>query len=159
MTALLRTIGSCLLAVGLCGCAATVVRPTAIAPCIAEQSRELVIRWGTEDDSLKTFEGYQLNTKGEVFSLRKRSEGVYDTTFFNVITPSAYCTRSEGVRSAFLKTQALSVRGVRARFVEYVNPKSDVYLRVVWNPDIPTFQSRFFRAEFDSLQRFVAADR
>ncbi len=134
-------------------------RPTAVAPCITEAQRELSVRWGTEDDSAHTVDAYLMNTKGEIFRLETNTDKRTDTVYLTAADPQEYCQRAEAVKTAYLKTQAMNVRGVRARYVEYVNPKTDVYLRVVWNPDIPTFQSRFFRAEFDSLQHLVTRDR
>ncbi|CAN5477471.1 hypothetical protein BH10BAC6_BH10BAC6_15480 [soil metagenome] len=134
-------------------------RPTTYAPCVTEQHRELSVRWGTVDDSARTTDAYLLNTKGEVFRLETDTDNQTDTVFLNSVPQTEYCVRADAVKTAYLKTQAMNVRGTRARYVEYVNPKTDVYLRVVWNPDLQTFQSRFFRAEFDSLQRLVTRDR
>jgi len=149
----------CLVLLGASCSTSTKPRPTTVAPCISEQQRELSVRWGTEDDSTHTSDAYLLNTKGEVFRLETDTDKQTDTIFLNSVPQTEYCQRADAVKTAYLKTQAMNVRGRRARYVEYVNPKTDVYLRVVWNPDIPTFQSRFFRAEFDSLQRLVTRDR
>lgn len=149
----------CLTLIGASCSTASKPRPTTYAPCIAEQQRDLSVRWGTEDDSAHTADVYLMNTKGEIFRLETDADKQTDTVYLYSVPQTEYCQRADAVKTAYLKTQAMNVRGTRARYVEYVNPKTDVYLRVVWNPDIPTFQSRFFRAEFDSLQRLVTKDR
>jgi len=66
-----------------------------------------------------------------------------------------YCSRVQTLNTALLKTQALHSPGTLARFIEYANPASSVYLRAVWNPDLQTFQSRDMREQFDSLMTLV----
>jgi hypothetical protein len=136
------------------GCGTT--RPTTTAPCITESMKGLVIRWGTEDEA-GNVRAWQLTTKGELFDISAEKDETADTTYVTYLAPEAYCERAAAVKDAFLQTQAMNVRGARARFVEYVNAASTVYLRVVWNPDLSTFQSRYFRAEYDALMQHVPA--
>ncbi len=130
-------------------------RPTSLAPCVRESQRDIQIRWGTEDDSLKIVTRYSLNTKGEAFSYTGPMSDSIQEQYLVHLEPSEYCDLASSVNSAFLKTQALSVRGKRARYIEYINPYTDVYLRATWNPDLSTFQSRDMRAEFDRLMEYV----
>lgn len=143
-----------ILAVVAAGCGTT--RPSTNASCITESMTGLMIRWGTEDEAGNVV-AYQLNAKGELFGIATSTGGSGDTSYLTFIDPTAYCERAAAVKDAFLQTQAMNVRGARARFVEYVNPASTVYLRVVWNPDLSTFQSRYFRAEYDALMQHVPA--
>lgn len=136
------------------GCGTT--RPSTNAPCITDSMTGLMIRWGTEDETGNVV-AYQLNAKGELFDISAAKGKAADTSYVRFIDPTAYCERAAAVKDAFLQTQAMNVRGPRARFVEYVNPASTVYLRVVWNPDLSTFQSRYFRAEYDALMQHVPA--
>ncbi|MBN9400827.1 MAG: hypothetical protein J0I17_11680 ['Candidatus Kapabacteria' thiocyanatum] len=140
------------------GCGSS--RPTTTAPCIGESLKELVIRWGTEHDSISTVEGYELTTKGEVFRFEgpKSAADSLPRTYLGFVDQAAYCEEAAATKDAFLKTQALNVRGIRGRFVEYVNPRTGVYLRVVWNPDLQTFQSRDFRAQYEALMQLVPAN-
>jgi hypothetical protein len=102
-------------------------------------------------------EGHQLDAHGYLFSFQgRKGDTALPLTDAGFIDQQEYCTRAAAVKEAFLRTQAMNVRGIRGRFVEYRNPVTGVYLRVVWNPDLQTFQSRFFRAEFDSLQLLVS---
>lgn len=160
MCAAFRRISGWLIVAGVTalfsGClSSTRTRPTSIAPCIRESQRDIQIRWGTEDDSLQTVTRYSLNTKGEVFSYTGPVSDTIQEQYLVHVEPSDYCEMASSVNSAFLKTQALSVRGKRARYIEYINPSTDVYLRAMWNPDLSTFQSRDMRAEFDRLMEYV----
>lgn len=136
----------------------TTPRPEKVAPCVTDRQVDLVIRWGTELDSLGTVEQYTMNTKGEVFTfsgaIAERTDGGYTLA----VDQSAYCDLAKDVMSCFLKTQALNVRGKRARFIEYRNVRSDVYLRAVWNPDLETFQSRDMRELYDQLMKLIPRD-
>lgn len=133
-------------------------RPEKVAPCVTDRQVDLVIRWGTEHDSLGTVEQFTMNTKGEVFTfsgaIAERADGGYTLA----VDQSAYCDLTKDVMSCFLKTQALNVRGKRARFIEYRNVRSDVYLRAVWNPDLETFQSRDMRELYDQLMKLIPRD-
>lgn len=134
---------------------ATRQRPTMPAPCVKETQREITIRWGTRDDSLMTMTQYTMNTKGEVFRYTGPLADTMTELYAMHVEPDEYCEMAASVNSAFLKTQALSVRGTRARYIEYMNPHTDVYLRAMWNPDLSTFQSRDMRAEYDRLMEYI----
>lgn len=135
-----------------CGGAA---RPSVSAPCITEKSTNLLIRWGDEDDSLRTITFYEVNSKGEVTRYRGTTRDSVTADYRGWIPHDQYCERIASTRTAFLQTQAMNVRGVRARFMEYVNPHGDVFLRVVWNPDLITFQSRFMRPEYEAFMQLL----
>lgn len=143
------------------GCLGSVrTRPTKPAPCITESQKQLVIRWGTTDDSLRTTEQYTLNSKGEIFVYKgPLVEDVSSLTqqevYLTHIEQDLYCQELASVNSTFLKTQALNVRGTKARYIERINPTTDVFLRAVWNPDLKTFQSRDMREEYDRLMELV----
>jgi hypothetical protein len=143
--------------ISACG-SSSVIRPTSYAPCIdTTTSKGLIIRWGTEHDSVGVVEGFQLDAHGYLFSFNgRKGDTALVLTDAGFVEQQEYCTRAAAVKEAFLRTQAMNVRGARGRFVEYRNPATGVYLRVVWNPDLQTFQSRFFRAEYDSLQLMVS---
>lgn len=130
-------------------------RPIAPAPCLAPSLHDLVIRWGTEDDSTHRIEAWELSSKGEVEALVGTHRDSLQRSYLGAMEPNDYCQRADAIKAAYLQTQAMNVRGVRARFVTYSNPSSNVYLRVVWNPDLQTFQSRVFRAEYDSLMALI----
>ncbi|MBK6761560.1 MAG: hypothetical protein IPH85_09770 [Ignavibacteria bacterium] len=136
----------------------TTPRPDKVAPCVTDRQVDLVIRWGTEHDSLGTVEQFTMNTKGELFTYRgsiaERADGGYSLA----VEQSKYCDLAKDVMSCFLKTQALNVRGTRARYIEYRNVRSDVYLRAVWNPDLETFQSRDMRELYDQLMKLIPRD-
>lgn len=130
-------------------------RPNKAAPCVTERQVDLVIRWGTEHDSLGTVEQFTMNTKGEVFTFSGPTTERADGNYTLAVDQSKYCDLAKDVMSCFLKTQALNVRGTRARYIEYRNVRSDVYLRAVWNPDLETFQSRDMRELYDQLMMLI----
>jgi hypothetical protein len=151
---ILRWLMMALAVVAAAGCGGT-SRPAASAPCITERSTHLLVRWGHEDDSLRTITYYEVNAKGEVTRYRGTTRDSVQSDYRGWIPHTAYCERIASTRSAFLQTQAMNARGVRARFMEYVNPNGDVFLRVVWNPDLQTFQSRFIRPEYDAFMQLL----
>lgn len=131
-------------------------RPATVAPCISAQQHDLTVRWGTEHDSANTVEGYELNAKGELFRYEgDKSDTTLNRRFLVAIDQSKYCDVTKTVQNTFLKVQALNVRGIRGRFIEYVNATRNVYLRAVWNPDLQTFQSRDMREQYDALMQLV----
>ncbi|MCX6140336.1 MAG: hypothetical protein NTX15_05825 [Candidatus Kapabacteria bacterium] len=99
-----------------------------------------------------------MNTKGEIFSysgkLSERNQGDFSVA----VDQGKYCSLAKDVSDCFLRTQALNVHGTRARYVEYRNTATDVYLRAVWNPDLETFQSRDMRELFDQLMTLIPRD-
>jgi hypothetical protein len=140
----------------LAGCVASVPRPTTPAPCITPKLQGLMIRWGTVEPTGHV-RAYEMNTRGEVFDISAPEGMTAQPTYVTHLDQAVYCERVTAINDAFLQTQAMNVRGERARFMEYVNPTTDVYLRVTWNPDLTTFQSRYFRAEFDAIMEHVPA--
>lgn len=143
-------------------CAATLTacfttpRPTASAPCVTDKTRELTIRWGTQDDSLNVIDVYRMNTKGEIFHYSGRVAETVPDEYLLHIDQTEYCASASSVNACFLKTQALSTGARKTRFVEYFNPATDVYLRAAWNPDLQTFQSRDMRKEYDQLMTLIS---
>lgn len=153
---ILTTLLSTLLAGASCRTVHT-TRPEGFAHCINESQHELYIRWGTEDETTGLLTGSFMNAKGEVFAFTNPRDSVMDTVYAGYLANDHFCQRAAAVQEAFLRTQAMNVRGTKARFVEYVNKPRNVFLRVVWNPDLQTFQSRYFRSEFDSLEKAMHA--
>lgn len=154
MRSTITTVYAVVFCVLVGACAST--RPTVQAPCITPKTSDLIISWGTEDDSTRQRNGYMMNTYGEMYSITGTiGTSISDTLYLGYINPSLYCTTATEVRDAFLKTQALNVRGTRGRYMMYANPKSDVYLRAVWNPDLETFQSREMRLQYNALMQLL----
>jgi len=149
-TGIIRAAIACIVIVVLAACGCT-TSPSTNAPCITDKNARLTIRWGNEDDSLRTIEYYEVNQRGEVTKFVGTQRDSTTSKYLGWIPHDLYCERIASLRSAFLQTQAMNLRGVRARFMEYVNPSGDVFLRLVWNPDLQTFQSRFVRPEYDAL--------
>lgn len=134
-------------------------RATGPAPCLKPSQHELVIRWGTEHDSAGTVEGYELDAKGELYRFSGPKSPEPQREFVMMLEPMTYCSTASDVQAVHLKVLALNVRGIRGRFIDYVNASSNVYLRAVWNPDLQTFQSRDMRALYDRLMSLVPSDR
>ena len=148
------TVCSTIALVCFVGCTST--RPSIVAPCITAKTQDLIVSWGTEHDSANVRVGYSINTKGEVFSVTgPLGTTTNDTLYLGFVDPKLYCEKATEVRDAFLKTQALNVRGKRGRYIVYTNAMNSVYLRAVWNPDLETFQSREMRLQYDALMQLL----
>ncbi len=137
------------------GCS-SVKRPETEAPCIKENQKQLMIRWGTTEETGSRLY-YELDARAELWTV---SVVGTDTTRKHtaVIDPAVYCSKAAEVNTTFLKVQALYSPGTRSRFIEYTNAPTNVYLRAVWNPDLSTFQSRDMRAQYDDLMKLVPKD-
>lgn len=149
----------CIMNLALCivliGCS-SIDRPEKVAPCIKENQQQLMIRWGTTSEAGGALL-YELDSKGELWTV---SISGTDTTRKHtaVIDQKVYCQTAGDVNTVFLKVQALYSPGTRARFIEYTNAPTNVYLRAVWNPELSTFQSRDMRALYDDLMKLVPQD-
>jgi hypothetical protein len=133
-------------------------RPTEPYACVAANQAELMIRWGTQNDSTNMLEQYSMNTKGEVFRYVGAPATRSDGEFLLVVDGPTYCASAKTTMSAFLKIQALNTGARKQRFIDYRNTRTDVYLRAVWNPDLQTFQSRDMRELYDELMLLVTQD-
>lgn len=133
-------------------------RPTDPYACVAANQAELMIRWGTQDDSTNMLEQYSMNTKGEIFRYDGPPAVRIDGKFQLVVDEPTYCASAKTTMSAFLKIQALNTGARKQRFIDYRNTRTDVYLRAVWNPDLQTFQSRDMRELYDELMLLVTQD-
>ncbi len=130
-------------------------RPTVPHPCVAANQSELMIRWGTQDDSTGLLEQYSMNTKGEIFRYAGPVAERADGTYLVFVDGPTYCSTAKLTMNAFLKVQALNTPARKQRFIDYRNTRTDVYLRAVWNPDLQTFQSRDMRELYDELMNLV----
>ncbi len=130
-------------------------RPTVPHPCVAPNQAELMIRWGTQDDSTGLLEQYSMNTKGEIFRYAGPIAERADGTYLVFVDGPTYCSMAKLTMNAFLKVQALNTPARKQRFIDYRNTRTDVYLRAVWNPDLQTFQSRDMRELYDELMNLV----
>ncbi len=133
-------------------------RPTAPHPCVAQNQSELMIRWGTQDDSTNILEQFSMNTKGEIFRYFGPISGRGDGEYLHFVDASTYCSTAKNTMNAFLKVQALNTPARKQRFIDYRNTRTDVYLRAVWNPDLQTFQSRDMRELYDELMKLATQD-
>jgi len=133
-------------------------RPTAPHACVAPNQAELMIRWGTQDDSTGVLEQFSMNTKGEIFRyagpIARRADGEY----LHFVDGTTYCSMAKLTMNSFLKVQALNTPARKQRFIDYRNTRTDVYLRAVWNPDLQTFQSRDMRELYDELMKLSTQD-
>lgn len=128
-----------------------------VAPCIKDNQQGLLIRWGTTDIEAQSIEGYSLDTRGALSQIT--GEDADTTTEVIAAVPHyRYCAAVEQLTKIFVKVQALHSPGTKARYIEYINPRTNVFLRAVWNPDLTTFQSRDMRAQYDSLMKLVEHD-
>lgn len=144
-----RTVALMIICTAMAGGCRT-PRELTVARCIKEQQQDLMIRWGTKNDSTSEATYYELDARGALFVCEVEET---DTTK-NELQPvehARYCTMADLVTRTFVKVQALHSPGTKARFIEYTNPSGNVFLRAVWNPDLSTFQSRDMRALYDSL--------
>ncbi len=124
------------------------------APCVKENQQQLLIRWGTLDNVTQMEEYYTLDARGTIQRFSVKSA---DTARRSVaeLPPDGFCNTATEVHRTFVKVQALNSPGTRARYIEYANPVTSVFLRAVWNPELNTFQSRDMRSLYETLMSLV----
>lgn len=130
------------------------------APCLTEKQMNLEITWGDFDVyESGDWKGFSLLTNSALMAVdSSKTSASSSTELVDYVGHESYCSTVERVNAYFLKVQALHSPGTKARFIQYANPTTGVYLRAVWNPELETFQSRDMRALFEELSKLVPPD-
>jgi hypothetical protein len=127
--------------------------------CINERTQETIIRWGDGEISSGAYSGHEMRAKNLGVYTIKRSSGneQFQANHMDSVNIDLFCKRLQDIISTFTAIQSLYSPGKTFRSIEYINPKTNVHKKAIWNPEFATFGSKEFRALHDSLMRMIPA--
>lgn len=125
--------------------------------CVNPTQKDLLITWGVIDKPNKVFNGYQLDTKGQIFSIKADTNFVdyKRINFIMKLEEDVYCSYLKQTINTIIKTQALNTPGDTVRLFEYNDSAANTIIRAFWNPKFKTGGNKQFRAIYDSLDAVV----
>ena len=140
-----------LMSISLLGCT------TATKTCINERTNKTIIRWGDYITKTGAFKGYEYHAEDlHVYTVTSENRDSKPTlTIVDTVYADVYCNRLNAVIEGFTEIQSLHSPGIISRSVEYVNEKTNVHKKAIWNPAFATFGSKEFRTIYDSLMLSV----
>lgn len=134
-----------------CGCMSTP------STCISERTIGTVIRWGDGDLQKGSYKGYEMHAKElAIFAVEKENmqSGMNQRRIDSVDT-RFFCRTLQDIVGTFTAIQSLYSPGKTYRSIEYINTKTNVHMKAIWNPEFTTYGSKEFRAIYDSLMLVI----
>ena len=135
------------------GCATT--KPI----CINERTLGTIIRWGDGEMEKGSYAGYEIHADdlGVYSADRSKASEAMSIKRMDSVSAEVFCGRLQEVIQTFTTIQSLYSPGKTYRSVEYINTKTNVHKKAIWNPEFTTFGSKEFRAIHDSLMLITAS--
>ena len=129
--------------------------------CINERTLGTILRWGDGDMENGSFSGYEMHAEDlRVYTAeRSKTSESMNIKSIDSISVDVFCGRLQEVIQTFTIIQSLYSPGKSYRSVEYINNKTNVHKKAIWNPEFATFGSKEFRAIHDSLMLITASKR
>lgn len=126
--------------------------------CINEGMQQITISWGTlvhntESDNYVT--AHVLDHLGMVKKYKSLNDSILYMSEPKEVDEKMFCRTVGFVRKQVAETHALFEPADTQRFVYYKNPRYNVDLRIVWNPEFETQGSRKVRMAWDSLNVLI----
>lgn len=127
--------------------------------CINERTIGTIIRWGEGEMEKGTFSGYEMHAKElALYGVnRTDAKSTMSLTRMDSIESRLFCGKLQEIVGTFTAIQSLYSPGKAYRSVEYINTKTNVHMKAIWNPEFATFGSKEFRAIYDSLMLTVSS--
>lgn len=127
--------------------------------CINERTNGTILRWGDGDMASGSYSGYEIHAEDLGLYNAERSMGSQAMNMQRMDSVSAefFCGRLQEVIGTFTSIQSLYSPGKTYRSVEYINTKTNIHKKAIWNPEFTTFGSKEFRAIHDSLMLITAS--
>lgn len=123
--------------------------------CLACQSlppcappHEIRLRWGIAEHT--GIRGYELTTRGELFSYKAHGDSLLHRYRLGRVSPQLYCTLLTHAHRTFLTLHAFHVPADTQYFLEYRSPAA--FIRMAWNPRSRTHATEPLWALYDSLE-------
>jgi hypothetical protein len=120
-----------------------------------------IIRWGDGDMASGSFSGYEIHAEdlGLYTAQRNNGNDVMNVKRIDSVNAEFFCKQLQDMIGTFTAIQSLYSPGKMYRSVEYINTKSNVQKKAIWNPEFSTFGSKEFRALHDSLMLTLPASK
>lgn len=130
-----------------------------VSTCINDRTIGTILRWGDGDMKSGLYQGYELHAEDVSLYSIKKAQGNEAMTINRVdsVGASVFCSRLGDIIETFTAIQSLYSPGQTYRSIEYINTKTNVHKKAIWNPEFSTFGSKEFRALHDSLMVLVSA--
>ena len=129
--------------------------------CINERTMGTILRWGDGDIASGSFTGYEIHAEdlGVFNAHRTNGNEVMNIKRIDSVNVDFFCTTLQDMIGTFTAIQSLYSPGKSYRSVEYINAKTNVHKKAIWNPEFSTFGSKEFRTLHDSLMQKVPASK
>ncbi|MBM4150119.1 MAG: hypothetical protein FJ219_00530 [Ignavibacteria bacterium] len=125
--------------------------------CINDRTIGTIIRWGDGELGKGSYSGYEMHAKElALYAVNKPdATSSMSLVILDSIESRLFCGKLQDIVGTFTAIQSLYSPGKTYRSVEYVNTKTNVHMKAIWNPEFTTFGSKEFRAIYDSLMLAV----
>ena len=90
---------------------------------------------------------------------QRRGNAQQQRVDYDSVNVDFFCTTLQDMIGTFTAIQSLYSPGKSYRSVEYINAKTNVHKKAIWNPEFSTFGSKEFRTLHDSLMQKVPASK
>lgn len=129
--------------------------------CINERTMGTILRWGDGDIASGSFTGYEIHAEdlGVFNAHRTNGNEVMNIKRIDSVNVDFFCATLQDMIGTFTAIQSLYSPGKSYRSVEYINAKTNVHKKAIWNPEFSTFGSKEFRTIHDSLMQKVPASK
>jgi len=129
--------------------------------CINERTMGTILRWGDGDIASGSFTGYEIHAEdlGVYNAHRTNGNDAMNVKRIDSVNVDFFCSTLQDMIGTFTAIQSLYSPGKSYRSVEYINTKTNVHKKAIWNPEFSTFGSKEFRALHDSLMLRVPASK
>ncbi len=129
--------------------------------CINERTLGTILRWGDGDMASGSYTGFEIHAEdlGVYNAQRSNGSDTMNIKRIDSVNVNFFCTTLQNMIGTFTAIQSLYSPGKTYRSVEYINTKTNVHKKAIWNPEFSTYGSKEFRALHDSLMLTVPASK
>jgi hypothetical protein len=129
--------------------------------CINERTLGTILRWGDGDMASGSYTGFEIHAEdlGVYNAQRSNGSDTMNIKRIDSVNVDFFCTTLQNMIGTFTAIQSLYSPGKTYRSVEYINTKTNVHKKAIWNPEFSTYGSKEFRALHDSLMLTVPASK
>jgi len=125
--------------------------------CINDRTIGTIIRWGDGELGKGTYSGYEMHAKELNLYSANKPDGTSPMCLAKIdsIDSRLFCGKLQDIVGTFTAIQSLYSPGKAYRSIEYINTKTNVHMKAIWNPEFTTYGSKEFRAIYDSLMLVI----
>lgn len=125
-------------------------------PCVSENNSEMKLRWGTHIISTGVINGYELDSKPGLYQMNLNN-GDTAMKYINLgnVDSDLYCRYIVFILKKLTGNFPVYQPADTMNYIEFANPKADIFYRAAWNPKYITPANKDYRNLFDSLEALV----